>query len=211
LWAPPCRELLLTPEARGRAAALATEAPAAAEILTKIADGHHAEGMESLIPALVDHLDLLPDVLPTNARFVAVEPERLARRAEDLVKTAAEFLSAAWVSATAGADSPLTESDGSFAALDEVSERAAERGQEWHTIGPFGAGDDAGFTILDDHRGRIEAALNDAKSRLTDGWRVIITAAGTGSAARIAEQSAQVGLPARVVPSVGEMSDAVAA
>src|SRR6516162_7875813 len=39
LWAPPCRELLLTPQVRARAAALAEEQPALAEILDKLAEG----------------------------------------------------------------------------------------------------------------------------------------------------------------------------
>ena len=208
LWAPPCRELLLTAEVRGRAAALASETPAAADILTRIADGHAVEGMESLIPALVDHLDLLPAILPVNTRFVAVEPERLARRAEDLTRTAAEFLSAAWVSATAGANTPLEVSDGSFAALADIAEKAAERGITWSTVGPFGGGEELGFAVLDDHRGRIEAALTDIRERLETGWRVVITAAGPGSAARLAEQCAQVSLPARVVPSVGPLQGA---
>ena len=204
LWAPPCRELLLTTEVRARAGALISEAPAAADILARIADGHAVEGMESLIPVLVDHLDLLPHVLPGNARFVAVEPERLARRAEDLVRTAAEFLSAAWVSAAAGADSPL-EGDGSFAALDQIRDGAAQRGMAWHTVSPFGAGEDAGYTVLEDHRGRLEAAIRELGERLAQGWHVVVTAAGPGSAARIAEQCAQVGVPARVVPSVGPL------
>jgi len=205
LWAPPCRELLLTTEVRARAQALVPDAPAATDILTRIADGHAAEGMESLIPVLVDHLDLLPDVLPGNTRFVAVEPERLARRAEDLTRTAAEFLSAAWVSAAAGAESPLGATDGSFAALAQIEERAAERGMSWRTIGPFGSGTDAGFAVLDDARGRLEAALRTLKDRLADGWQVVITAAGPGSAARLAEQCSQVGLAAKVVPSVGPL------
>jgi transcription-repair coupling factor (superfamily II helicase) len=204
LWAPPCRELLLTAEVRGRAAALVPDAPAAAEILARLADGHAMEGMESLIPALVDHLDLLSDVLPKGVRFIAVEPERLERRAEDLVRTAAEFLSAAWVSAAAGAESPLEHSDGSFASLAEVSERATERGLGWSTIGPFGAGEESGFAVLDDHRGRLEAALAQVKDRLAEGWRVIITAAGSGSAARLAEQCAQASVPVKVVDSVGQ-------
>ena len=53
LWAPPCRELLLSPEVRERAAALAVEHPELAEILGKLAEGIAVEGMESLIPVLV--------------------------------------------------------------------------------------------------------------------------------------------------------------
>src|SRR3954453_11378758 len=61
LWAPPCRELLLTPEVRARAAQLAAEHPELAEMLDKLADGTPVEGMESLTPALLgaDSLQLL--------------------------------------------------------------------------------------------------------------------------------------------------------
>ena len=55
LWAPPCRELLLTDDVRARAAALGRRSyPAAAELLDKLAEGIAVEGMESLAPALVD-------------------------------------------------------------------------------------------------------------------------------------------------------------
>ncbi|HET7399529.1 MAG TPA: transcription-repair coupling factor, partial [Intrasporangium sp.] len=54
LWAPPCRELLLTPDVRHRARALAESHPELAEICVKIADGHPVEGMEALAPVLVD-------------------------------------------------------------------------------------------------------------------------------------------------------------
>lgn len=47
LWAPPCRELLLTDEVRERAAALAELHPELGELLGKIAEGIAVEGMES--------------------------------------------------------------------------------------------------------------------------------------------------------------------
>src|SRR6185436_16987474 len=47
LWAPPCRELLLTPDVRARAAELARQHPALAEMLDKLAAGVPVEGMES--------------------------------------------------------------------------------------------------------------------------------------------------------------------
>src|SRR4051794_6952361 len=53
LWAPPCRELLLTGAVRARAAELAVEHPGLAEILGKLAEGIAVEGMESLTPALI--------------------------------------------------------------------------------------------------------------------------------------------------------------
>src|SRR5919107_5818547 len=53
LWAPPCRELLLTPAVRTRAFELAVEHPELSEILDKLSDGIPVEGMESLAPALL--------------------------------------------------------------------------------------------------------------------------------------------------------------
>lgn len=46
LFAPPCRELLLTPAARERARALTEEHPSLADILGKLAEGVPVEGME---------------------------------------------------------------------------------------------------------------------------------------------------------------------
>ena len=50
LWAPPCRELLLTDEVRERAAELGRAHPQLLELTDKIASGIAAEGMESLAP-----------------------------------------------------------------------------------------------------------------------------------------------------------------
>jgi transcription-repair coupling factor (superfamily II helicase) len=200
LWAPPCRELLLTDEVRARAASLQDQIPAAADMLGRIASGVAVEGMESLVPALVDQLVPLTDMLPQATRIVAIEPERLARRAEDLTRTAAEFLSAAWVSATAGAEAPIESSEGSFLSLDELHEGAHDRGLGWWSIGPFGAADAVASGLLDtdDYRGRLVLVLEAVRGRVADGWHVLITAAGTGSAHRIVEQCAEANVSARV-------------
>ena len=76
LHAPGCRELLLTVEVRDRAAALARtheNNPPLRELLERLAEGIPAEGMESLIPALVGdaELDLLTDLLPPGAAGAA--------------------------------------------------------------------------------------------------------------------------------------------
>ena len=49
LWAPPCRELLLTDEVRERAAELGRAHPQLLELTDKIAAGIAVEGMESLV------------------------------------------------------------------------------------------------------------------------------------------------------------------
>ena len=52
LWAPPCRELLLSPSVRTRAKELAAKHPGVSEILGKIADGITVEGMEAFSSVL---------------------------------------------------------------------------------------------------------------------------------------------------------------
>ena len=52
LWAPPCRELLLTPAVRDRAKELADAHPALADVLGKLAEGIAVEGMEAFAPVL---------------------------------------------------------------------------------------------------------------------------------------------------------------
>ena len=210
LWAPPCRELLLTDDVRRRAASLQEDLPAAAEMLGRIASGVAVEGMESLIPVLVDRLVPVTASLPRGTRFVAVEPERLARRAEDLQRTAQEFLAAAWVGAAAGADAPLEPQEGTFLSLDQLREAVAERGLDWSAVSPFGGADavDAGLADVEDHRGRLQAALAAIRTRMAEGWTVVITAAGTGSAHRIAEQCGELEIPARVTETF-EPADAV--
>ena len=77
LWAPPCRELLLTEDVRARARELAGQLPGVAEMLTKVAEGIAVEGMESLAPALVDGMESVLDVLPAESIVLLADPERI--------------------------------------------------------------------------------------------------------------------------------------
>ncbi|HEX9065484.1 MAG TPA: transcription-repair coupling factor, partial [Streptosporangiaceae bacterium] len=61
VWAPPCRELLLTETVRHRARQLASEYPGLGEVLGKMADGITVEGMEAFAPLLADRMELLLD------------------------------------------------------------------------------------------------------------------------------------------------------
>ncbi|MFD9164173.1 transcription-repair coupling factor, partial [Streptomyces sp. NPDC059558] len=107
LWAPPCRELLLTDAVRERAAALAEAHPELGELLHKIAEGIAVEGMESLAPVLVDEMELLIDVLPARSMAVVCDPERVRTRAADLVATSQEFLMASWAATAGGGEAPI--------------------------------------------------------------------------------------------------------
>ena len=102
LWAPPCRELLLTPTVKQRAKELADTHPALADILGKLAEGIAVEGMEAFAPVLAERMELLLDYVPTGGIVLACDPERVRARAEELVRTSQEFLEASWVNAACG-------------------------------------------------------------------------------------------------------------
>ncbi|GJF34725.1 transcription-repair-coupling factor [Kitasatospora sp. NE20-6] len=223
LWAPPCRELLLTDAVRARAAELAAEQPGLAEILDRIAEGIAVEGMESLAPVLVDDMELLVDVLPQGSVAVVCDPERVRTRAADLVATSHEFLQASWVAAAAGGDRPIDveEIDVSAASLwslADVREHAAGIGLPWWSVSPFATSDatvhdilefDAdtltlGMHAVEAYRGDTARAIADAKERLNADWRVVMVTEGHGPASRLAEVLANEGIPARLVADLTE-------
>ncbi|GGK14646.1 transcription-repair-coupling factor [Pilimelia terevasa] len=141
LDAPPCRELLLTPDVRAKAAALAHEQPQLAELLDKVAEGIPVEGMESLAPALLgaDQLELLVDCVPPDTHVLLCDPERIRARAHDLTRTSDEFLEASWAAA-AGAEgrAPVDLGAAAFRTLAEVRGHADKLGLGWWTLAPFG-------------------------------------------------------------------------
>lgn len=143
VWAPPCREILLTDAVRARALELIPQLPGATDMLDRLAQGIAVEGMESLAPALVDHMVPVLDLVPDDALMVMVDPERVRRRAHDLVATTQEFLEAAWTSAAAGAATPLDLSAASFASFAEIRALSAVRGLGWWTLSPFSLDVDA--------------------------------------------------------------------
>ncbi|GAA2235549.1 transcription-repair coupling factor [Rarobacter faecitabidus] len=229
LWAPPCRELLLDDGVRERARDLADRVPAAQEMLEKLAQGIAVEGMESLTPALVDEMVPVLSLVPREAVIVACDPERVRRRAADLVATTDEFLAAAWSGAAAGGQVPIDLSAASFLNLEQVREVAGEREQPWWTIGPFGVDATDPAAALDyatdsategssSDRGRIRIAARElatfhgdvAKALGTihehqqQGWRLVATTQGPGPAKRMVEQLAEAGTPARLVDEVAD-------
>jgi len=137
LWAPPCRELLLTPPVRDRAKQLADDHPGLADVLGKLADGISVEGMEAFAPVLAGRMELLLDCLPPGAAVLACDPERIRARAADLVRTSQEFLAASWVNAAAGGQVPIDLGGSAFRSITEVRATADRLGQPWWTITPF--------------------------------------------------------------------------
>ncbi len=141
LWAPPCRELLLSDEVRRRAAELGEEHPELTEITDKLAQGVAVEGMESLTPALVDEMELLVDLLPADTHVLVLDPERVRSRAHDLVSTSEEFLGASWAGAAAGGQAPVDLGAASLRSLADVRAAVLSQGKAWWGLSPFGIAD----------------------------------------------------------------------
>ncbi len=151
VWAPPCRELLLTDGVRARAAELAVRHPELREMLDKLAAGITVEGMESLAPALLEgetssgpgqagsaSMELLLHCLPAGAMVLLCDPERIRARAHDLVRTSDEFLQASWAAAAGGGKAPVDLGAAAFRSLSQVRATAAVLGQPWWSVSPFG-------------------------------------------------------------------------
>jgi transcription-repair coupling factor (superfamily II helicase) len=224
LWAPPCRELLLTPSVRARAKELADQHPSLAEILSKIADGIAVEGMEAFASVLADRMELLLDHVPLGGVVLACDPERIRTRAIELVATSQEFLEASWVSAAAGGEAPVDLGGSAFQPISKIRESAAELGIPWWTLAPFGAIDEfdedddnagAAEEVADDesrpgsfgtikavpapaYRGDAARMLADVRAWLADGWRVVLVTEGHGPAQRLAEMLRGEGFGARL-------------
>ncbi|MCW2599551.1 MAG: transcription-repair coupling factor [Frankiales bacterium] len=215
LWAPPCRELLLTPEVRERARVLAEEHPELAEICTKIADGHPVEGMEALAPVLVDDLQLLVDELPRDTVVMVCDPERVRTRAHDLVRTSQEFLEASWATAATGGQAPVDLGAAAYKSLVEVREHAVAHGHPWWTVSPFTSDEELedGSVVLaarapQAYRGETDRAVEDVRRWLSDGWTVVLTTEGHGPAQRLVEVLKGADLPARLVESIDGVPEA---
>ena len=138
VWAPPCRELLLTDDVRRRAAELGKAHPQLVEITDKLAQGMAVEGMESLSPALVEEMELLVELLPPESHVLVLDPERVRTRAHDLVATSEEFLGASWAAAASGGTAPIDLGAASLRGIGEVRTQVLEQGQAWWGISPFG-------------------------------------------------------------------------
>lgn len=202
--AAPCRELLITDKVRGRAANLVADHPELAELLERIAAGQAVEGMEALIPALADRLELLIDVLPSNALVLVNDPELVRTRAEDLVRTSQEFLRAGWAAAATGGKAPIDLGASAYQLLGDVRAHALGRGQGWWSLSSFAANPDASeieadaslagvpsrhldLTDTSSWHGNVDGFIDQIKRDISEGWRVLLSVEGAGQASRLAE------------------------
>ncbi len=208
----PCREILLTDAVRERARRLLGVIPGATDMLERIAEGIAVEGMESLAPVLVPRMVPLLDLVGDRL-VVGLEPERLRKRAEDLTATTEEFLAAAWTTAATGGKAPVDLSAAAFAHLAEARALALSTNRGWWSLTSLKAGPETTELALRDPRGyggRLEEAVTDIRTLVTDGWSVVITTAGPGPGRRMAELLSDGGVPSRIVTQLDEPADLAA-
>ncbi|WP_028652917.1 transcription-repair coupling factor [Nocardioides halotolerans] len=223
LWAPPCRELLLTDEVRKRAWELGEQHPQLVELTDKIAAGIAVEGMEALTPALVDEMELLVDLLPDRTHVLVVDPERVRRRAHDLVATSEEFLGASWAAAASGGESPIDLGAASYRALGDVRAHVLAAGQSWWTVSPFGLADDTAELVpetdsdlsgvptrtlamqgAEAYRGDVDRAFSDLARWRAEGFRTVVVHPGHGPAQRTVEALGERDVAARLVDALDD-------
>lgn len=217
LWAPPCRELLLTDDVRRRAAELGQAHPQLLELTDKMAAGIAVEGMESLAPVLVDTMELLVDLMPGDTTVLVLDPERARSRAHDLVATSEEFLGASWAAAAGGGTAPIDLGAASYREIADVRLHALGLGHAWWAVSPFGidtpdepgpatSADEAGVPSrtlpthpAEAYRGDLQQAVDDIRGWVRDGLDVVVVHAGHGPAERFVELLGENDIAARLV------------
>lgn len=180
----PARELLITPRVAAHARELAAEYPGLGEMLEKISNAMVVTGMESLAPLLAESMIPITDLLPSKAPVVFLEPERLAARAENLVKTNEEFLHAAWDTALSGSQTPIDLSEGGFLDLSELVDLVGARAIKLDSLASPGSAD---LGIREIPRLSLEDSIDWVGDQVTSGNSVAIVARGHGTAERIVE------------------------
>ncbi|AOZ72960.1 transcription-repair coupling factor [Boudabousia tangfeifanii] len=214
----PCRELLLTDKVKDAAGKAYEKLPGVEDLLEQIQAGAYVEGMESLAPVLDDSMQPLANLLPDNSVICVCDPEVMARRATDLQATTDEFMAAAWEAAAAGGQVPVSAQAASFAQLGELRRHCVAQGNGWISLSDFLTGSedaedadlaaffasadteyDLGARDVEPYRGDFKAATSDLGQLIKDGWKLLLTTQGDGSAKRMADALGELGLPSRQI------------
>lgn len=210
----PSREMALTEDVKIRAAGMAEKYPGISDLFGKIANGIACDGMESLIPALVDSMESLAEVLPEGSKVLLVSPDLINSRAGELISTGREFLEASWLNAVHGNTVPIELEGSSFKELSEVLIELSNRNFKIGSVAPFGIDGDyaefAKFEAIEPLRGNIDRFTQDINEKIKSGWRVVISAIGHGTAERYATLLSETGIPIKLLEDLTEISPNIA-
>ena len=189
----PCRELLNSDVIKAKADKLASQFES--ELLGKIANGLLPEGMESLIPLLVDDLRLINQSMPEGFEPIFVERERVIGRIADLLATNEEFREAAWSSAAVGGKAPIE--TGSTYIDWESLERELPNARDFRQ---FGSESDIFLEIdaIEPLRGNSERLISIFESAINEKKRVIFSASSKGMIERYASIFRDADLPVQI-------------
>jgi len=203
----PCREMLLTPEIKHRAIEVKQEYPAAAEMLEKISEGIAFEGMESLIPLLIDETETLLSRMPANTQIIFIDEQRIRSRAADLLATNQEFLNASWSNAALGGIAPLHDGAGTYISWDELNNEIVSCGVSTAELSQFGTDLEKDtlfldYAPIDPMRGDIERTIEVLRQSLEEHRIVIFATHGHGMLERYAGIFRGADLPVQIIENL---------
>jgi transcription-repair coupling factor (superfamily II helicase) len=193
IWATACREVPLTQTVRDRAKSLIGKIVNADDMLESISQGIPVEGMESLLPVLVDDLVPVSSLLGERPLVILSDVDRLERGAEDLVKTANEFLAASWHVAASGGKTgaPISFDSASFQDFDESVDDVERNGASIVELSSFGVDESLESHIqlhveaAEQFRGEEKRAESGIEGLVDNKFAIVITAATKGTLSRL--------------------------
>ena len=178
------------------------------DLLSKIGNGLLPEGMESLIPLLIEELHLISQSMPDNFETVFIERERVVGRIADLLATNEEFREAAWSNAAVGGKAPI-EADSTYIDWDALKEQLPVM----KDFRQFGSDEDLFLEIdpIEPLRGNSERLISIFEGALNEKKRVIFSASSKGMIDRYASIFRDANLPVQLqtgyvgVPGVAQV------
>ncbi|MEY4972627.1 MAG: hypothetical protein RL399_584, partial [Actinomycetota bacterium] len=203
----PCRELLITDAVKERAEQIKHRFPAAIEVLEKISQGISVDGMESLIPFLIDDHHTIFDRLSSNSVVIFIEEERTKSRTADLIETNEEFLQASWSSASIGGQAPMPVDKVTYLDWQSLLEEINQRSLDQVALNSFGSDLDeeayfTDFAPVEPMRGNVERLIQLLSDGLNQRQLTLFAATGHGMAERYAGIFRDADLPVQLSASL---------
>ena len=163
------------------------------------------EGMESLIPILIDDLQLISAAMPDGFKTIFIERERLIARATDLLATNEEFREAAWSTAAIGGKAPI-EAGSNFVEWQDFIDSINQN----RDFKQFGIESDYFLDIspIEPFRGDSERLLKLFEEALTERKKIVFSASSRGMLERYAAIFRDASLPVNIQYLTGRPQEA---